>query len=225
VAVTYLVFLKTILEDVLDDQATGLTQGDLVPHTTEGFVDVPHDLGRRVTPAQLKELLPDVAGIAVDDSLGDTSEELVDHRRLVFLGDTIEGLLNDVAAERVHTQGECITANRTSNCNHLLRCAVLKAALNQEVSEAVDHQRIGLRDDRLDDVILLLWRADLQLLLQEDRRLLIVVTDDLVDDILPVAAHVTVQQTTVVHRLDRRHVLGASTRLGRRLVGMSVVDG
>lgn len=78
---------------------------------------------------------------------------------------------------------------------------MLKAALDEEVAEAVDHERIGLLNDGLDDLILLLLGADLQLLLQEDGGLLIVAVDDLVDNVLPVAGHVAVQKTTVVHGL------------------------
>jgi len=45
---------------------------------------------------------------------------------------------------------------------------MLKAALDEEVAKAVDHQGISLSDDGLDDLILLLRSADLELLLQED---------------------------------------------------------
>ena len=42
---------------------------------------------------------------------------------------------------------------------------MLEAALDQEVTEAVDHEGIGLVDDGLDNVKLLLGSADLELLL------------------------------------------------------------
>ena len=97
-----LVILKAVLEDVLNDKTAGLTEGDLVPHTTESLVDVLHDLGRSVGPAELKELLPDVASVAVNNRLRDAAKKLVDHGGLVILGDTVESLLNDVAAKWIH---------------------------------------------------------------------------------------------------------------------------
>lgn len=42
-------------------------------------------------------------------------------------------------------------------------------------------------DDGLNDLVLLLSSANFELLLQEDRSLLIIVADDLVNDVLPVA--------------------------------------
>ncbi len=83
---------------------------------------------------------------------------------------------------------------------------MLKASLDQEVAEAVDHQWIGLCHNRLDDVILLLSCADLELLLKEDRSLLIIVAHDLVNNVLPVAINSTVKQTTVVERLGSRQI-------------------
>ena len=88
---------------------------------------------------------------------------------------------------------------------------MLKAALHEEVAEAVDHQRIRLCNDGLYDLILLLRRADLELLLQEDGGLLIIVADDLVDNVFPVTAHVAVEQATIVHRFDGRNILRAVT--------------
>lgn len=70
---------------------------------------------------------------------------------------------------------------------------MLEASLNEEVAKAVDHQRICLLVDGCDYLVLLFWSANLELLLQEDRGLLIVIAHDLVHDILPVAVHVAVQ--------------------------------
>jgi hypothetical protein len=91
---------------------------------------------------------------------------------------------------------------------------MLEAALDQEVTESVDHERVGLSDNGLDNVILLIWRTYLELLLKEDRGLLIIVTDDFVDYILPVAAHIAIKQSTVVHGLDRWHVLRTAALAG-----------
>ena len=81
---------------------------------------------------------------------------------------------------------------------------MLEAPLDQKVSEAVDHKRVGLRNDCFDDLILLIGRANLELLLEEDGCLLVIVADDLVDDILPVAIDVAVQQSAIVERLGCR---------------------
>ena len=50
----YFVLLEAVLEDVLDDQASGLAQGNLVPHAAESFIDILHDLGRRRRPSKLE---------------------------------------------------------------------------------------------------------------------------------------------------------------------------
>jgi hypothetical protein len=212
----YLVFLKTVLEDVLHHQTARLSKGDFVPHTAESFIDVAHDLRWRIAPAKLEQLLPDMASIAVDHSLWNATKQFMDHGGFVFLGHAVESLLDDVAAEGIHTQSESISTNGLRDSNDLLRSTVLEAALHQEVAEAIDHQWVSLGDDCLDNLILLLWCTDFELLLQEDGCLLIVVTDNLVDNILPSAAHVAVEQTTIVHGLYGRDVLW-NARLTRSL--------
>lgn len=137
----------------------------------------------------------------------------MDHGCLVLLGDTIKSFLDNMATESIHAQRKSIAADSLSDGNYLIMCTMFEAALNKEIAEPVDHQSIRLRNDRFDDFVLLFRSAHLELLLEKDGSLLIVVTDDLVDNILPVAAHVAVQQTTVVHRLDRGNVVG-STSLG-----------
>lgn len=74
VTLAHLVLFKTILEDVLDHEAASLAQGNLVPHTLQSLIDVRHDLRRRLGPTQLEQLLPDMARVAVDDSVGDSSK-------------------------------------------------------------------------------------------------------------------------------------------------------
>lgn len=132
------------------------------------------------------------------------------HGGLVFLRDAVESFLDNVAAESIHTEGERVATNRLSDGNDLVGCAMLKAALNKEIAETVDHQRVGLSNDSFDNLVLLVRCADFELLLEEDRSLLVVVADYLVYNILPIAAHVPIQQPTVVHGLDRRHVLRRS---------------
>lgn len=134
----------------------------------------------------------------MDDSLRNATEELVHHDGLVLFRDTVKGLLHNVAAEGVHAEVERVAANGLSNGHDLLRATVLEAALHKEIAKTVDHERVGLIDDSLDDLVLLLRCADLELLLQEDRGLLVVAAHDLVDNVAPVATHVAVEQSTVV---------------------------
>jgi hypothetical protein len=210
----YLVFLETVLEYVLHNETASFAQSDFMPHATESFIDVAHDLRWRVAPAKLKQLLPDVASIAMDDSLRDATEQLVDHSRLVLFGNTVESLLDDMATKSIHAQSKSVATYSLSDSDDLIVSTMLEAALHEEIAEAIDHQSISLGDDCLDDLVLLLGCAYLELLLKEDGRLLVVVADDLVYDVLPVAAHVAVQQATIVHRLDRRDVLGSARVAG-----------
>jgi hypothetical protein len=96
------------------------------------------------------------------------------------------------------------------NLDHLFRRPMFKAALNEEIAESVHHQGVCLGHNGLDDLVLLLWSSDLQLLLQENRCLLIIVANDLVDDVLPVAIDVSVKKTTVVERLSRGKICWAT---------------
>lgn len=203
---TNLIILQAVLKDILDHQTSSFSKSNLVPHTAERLVDEFHDLGRTLGPSQLKELLPDMASISVDDRLGDATEELVDHDGLVVLWDRVESFLDNVASKGVHGQAQGIATDGFSDLDDLLRGTVLEAALDEEVAEPVDHERIGLGNNGLDNLVLLLGCADLELLLQEDRCLLIIVADDLVDNVLPVAIDVAVQQAAVVERLGSRQV-------------------
>lgn len=89
----------------------------------------------------------------------------MNHDGLVLLWHGVESFLNDVAAERIHAQAQGIATNSIGNGNDLLGRAVLEAALDQEIAEAIDHQRIGLSDNGLDDLVFLLDSAHLELLL------------------------------------------------------------
>lgn len=92
---------------------------------------------------------------------------------------------------------------------------MLEATLDEEIAEAVDHKRIRLVDDSVDDLKLLVGCGDLELLLKEDGGLLIVVADNLVDDVLPVAAHATVEKAAIVQRLGSVEVGRATLLRGR----------
>ena len=203
---THLVLLKTILEDILDHQATRLAQSDFVPHAAESLVHVSHDLRRRVVPAELEQLLPNVTGVAMNDRLRDPTEQFVNHDSLVFFGNGVKGLLDDVTSKSVHAEVQGVATNSIGDGHDLLWGTMFEAALHEKVPEAIDHEWVGLCNDGLHDFVLLLGCADLQLLLKEDRCLLVIVAHDLVDDVFPIAIHRAIQQATVVQRLDRRHV-------------------
>lgn len=210
----YLLILDAVFENVLDDKTASFAQGYFVPHSLESFIDFSHDLGRFTTPAEFEELLPDVAGIAVDDGFGDATKQFVHHDGFVLLRNTVECLLNNVATEWVHAEAEGIATDRICDGNDLFRSAMFEAALDQEISKTVDHQRISLVDDSLNDLILLLSSANLQFLLKENGRLLVIVADNLVNDILPVTCNALIKQPTVVQRLESRNVsLGARCSL------------
>lgn len=75
---------------------------------------------------------------------------------------------------------------------------MLEAALDKEIAKAINHKRIGLGDDGFDNLILLLRSSHLEFLLKEDGRLLVIVADNLVDNVLPVAVDVAIEETAVV---------------------------
>ena len=79
----------------------------------------------------------------------------------------------------------------------------LEAALNKEVAKAVDHEWVGLSNNRLNNLVLLLNSAHFELLLQENRSLLVIVANDFVNNIFPVASHGAIEETTVIERLHR----------------------
>ena len=195
------VFFETILEDVLDHKTASLAESHLMPHAAKCFVDVRHNLGRRVAQTKLEQLLPHVAGVSVDDCLGTATEEFVHHECLVLLRHIVVGLLDNVAAERIHAQVESVAADGLSDGNHLFRHTVLKASLNQKVAKAIDHERTCLVNDGLYDVVLLFRCANLEFLLEKNRSLLIIAINDPVDDTFPVAIHLTRQKATIVDGL------------------------
>ena len=78
------------------------------------------------------------------------------HDGLVIVRHDIEGLLYDMTTKRIHAQTQRIAADGVADSEDLLWCSVIKAALYQEITKAIDHQRISLSDDCLDDVEFLL---------------------------------------------------------------------
>ena len=176
-------------------------RANLMPHSAKSFIDIFHDLRRRFGPAKLEKLLPDMASISMNYSLWNTTKKLMNHDSLVVFRDGIECFLDDVTAESIHGEVQSVTPNGFSNLDNLLRNSVFKAALNQEVAKAIDHQWIGLSSNCLNDVILLLSRTNLELLLQEYGSLLIIVAHNLINNILPVAVDGAVKKTTIIKGL------------------------
>ena len=140
--------------------------------------------------------------VPVNDSLWDPAQELMNHDCLVVFWDRIKSLLDDVAPKRVHGKTQSVSADSLRDFDDLLGGSVFKATLDQEVSKTIDHQRICLSHNRLHDFVLLFRGANLELLLQKDGGLLVIAADNLVNNILPVAVHITVQQTAVIEGLS-----------------------
>lgn len=165
---TYLVLLEAILENVLHDKTARFAQSNFMPHASQRIIDIFHDLGRRLSPSKLKEFLPDVTSVSVDDSFWDSTEQLMDHNGLVIFRYGVKCFLNNMTAKRIHGQVKGVASNRFCNLDNLLRCTMLKAALNKKVAKSIDHQRIGLSNNGLDNIVLLLSCANFKLLLQEN---------------------------------------------------------
>lgn len=93
---------------------------------------------------------------------------------------------------------------------------MFEAALYQEVAKAIDHEWICLVDNGFDYFELLLSGADFQLLLQEYGGLLVVAAHNFVYNVLPVARHSFVKQTTIVQWFERCNVglTAPTTHLG-----------
>ena len=117
----------------------------------------------------------------------------MNHNCLVILRNDVERLLNDMAAESIHAQAQGIATDCIGNGDDLFRCAMLEAALDQEVAESIDHQRIGLSDNSFNNFVFLLYGTNFELLLEEDRGLLVVVTDYLVDNVFPIARNASIK--------------------------------
>jgi hypothetical protein len=199
---TYLILFKTVLKNVLHDKAPSLSKGYFMPHPAQRLVDILHDLRGRLSPAELKKLLPNMAGVAMNDCLWNSSQQFGNHDSLEVFRHRVKGFLNNMATKRIHREIQGVAPNSFGDVDNLVRCAMLEASLYQEVAKPIDHQGVGLCYDSIHDLKLLFRGSDLKLLLQEDRGLLIVVADDLVDNVLPVAVDIAIQETAIVQWLS-----------------------
>lgn len=194
----YLLFLHTVLENVLHHQTPCFAQCNLVPHSTKSLIHFGHDLRWVTTPAELEELLPNMASVAVDYRLGNPAEKFVDHQCFVFLWHAVEGFLDNMATKWIHAQGESVAPDGVGNGHDLLGGAMFKAALDEEITEPIYHERIRLASNRLDYIVFLFSCADFELLLEENGCLLVITADDLVNDVFPITRDVLVEETPVV---------------------------
>jgi hypothetical protein len=80
-----------------------------MPHSAKGLIDILHDLRRRLSPAKLEKLLPDMASISMNYSLWYTTKKLMNHDSLVVFRDGIKCLLDDVTAESIHGEVQSVT--------------------------------------------------------------------------------------------------------------------
>lgn len=142
----------------------------------------------------------------MNNRLRDAAKQFMNHNGLVVLGDRVKCLLNNMATKGIHRQVQGVSTDGFSNLDDLLWSAMLEAALDKEIAKAIDHKRISLGNNGFHNLILLLRSSDLELLLKEDRRLLIIVADNLVDNILPIAVDVAIEETAVVQWLCRWQV-------------------
>lgn len=177
-----------------------------MPNPTQGFVDFRHDLWRVTTPTKLEQLLPDMTCVAMNHRLWNPAEKFVDHDNFVLLGNTVEGLLDNMAPEGVHAQIECVASGRIGNCNDLLGSTMLETTLDEKIAESVHHERVGLANNSLNDVVSLVGCPYLQLLLEKNGRLLVVIADDLVHYVFPVTRDILIKKTSIVERFMWRDV-------------------
>lgn len=201
--VSHLFFLHTILEYVLNNQATCLTQSHFMPHAAKGLIHFYHDLWRLAVPTELEQLLPDMACIAMNDRLWNPAEELVNHDSFMLLRNTVKGLLDNMTPKGVHAQIQSVASYRIGDCNDLLGSPMFETTLNKKIAKPVYHEWVSLTDDGLDDVVLLLCCPNLEFLLEEDRCLLVVIANNFVHNVFPVARDIFVQETFVIEGLVR----------------------
>lgn len=116
----YLVLLQTVLEDVLHHETAGLTKRNLMPHAPKSLIDALHDLWWRAVPAELKQFLPDMTSIAMNDGLGDAMKQLLNEACLNAFWNDIKSLLNNMTAEGIHAQVQDVPCNRLGDGQDLL---------------------------------------------------------------------------------------------------------
>lgn len=59
----YLILFQAVLENVLNNETASFTKGHLMPHSSQRFVDILHNLGWGANPAKFEQLLPNMTGV------------------------------------------------------------------------------------------------------------------------------------------------------------------
>jgi hypothetical protein len=93
--------------------------------------------------------------------------------------------LNDVTTKHVHGQSDDVPEKGLDDPLDLVFGAILETPLDEKVAEAVDHEGVTLTDDGVDDLMFLDGCSELELLLEEEGSLLVALTDNLFNDVLP----------------------------------------
>lgn len=137
----------------------------------------------------------------MDNGFGNASKKFADHCSFEIFWNTIKGLLDNMTSKSIHAKTQCIPTNSTGNPINLFRGTVFKAALYKEISKPVDHQRISLRNDCINDGMLLFHCPNLEFLLEENGCLLVIVANNLVHNILPIAVDASLEQSPVIQGL------------------------
>lgn len=198
-----LVILVAVLEDVLHNKTAGFADCNLSPLANKSSVDCSHDHRWWSLPAELEQLLPNVASISMNNGVADAGQQFTHHLMLESLGNAVEGLLNDVAAKCISAKTHSVSFNMSSQAHDLVVVGALEDALNKEVAKAITHELETTIDDGVDDGILERWLGVLDLLLEEYGRLLVVARDDLVDDHVPVRSDARLEELAPVDLLSR----------------------
>lgn len=177
-----------------------------MPHSSQGFIDLRHNLRRLPAPTELEKLLPHMTCVPMNNRFWNSAKKLMNHDSLVFFWDTVKSLLNYVTSEWVHAETQRVALDGVGYGNDLLRSSMLEAALNKKVAKTINHERVRLMCDGFDDIIFLFSCSNFELLLKKDRGLLIVVADNFVHYIFPVARNIFIKKSTVVEWFKRRDI-------------------
>ena len=148
---------RTVLKDILNDQGTRLVHSYTGPSACDRTVDIGHDRRGSVGPTDFKDLLPDMTSVPMDNRLSDTSKHLGDDPGLGILFYIIQRFLDYMASKGITSQRQDITPHRLRQSINLLSRSEFETALDQEVAKSVRHQRVGLTQDRVNDLDLLFW--------------------------------------------------------------------
>lgn len=90
-----------------------------------------------------------------------------------------------MTTKHIRRQSDDIPEKGLDNTPDLVLCAVLETALDEKVAKPVDHEGMALTDDGVDDLVFLDGCSELEFLLEEEGGLLVALTHNLFNDVLP----------------------------------------